>query len=288
MLELEVISVSGEERFITPVDHTGLPYCFAPNTSLPPAGSSPAEVDGSHNYGREADFNHQFPKYEVALSPSPALDDIGRAALVGARVQWVDYYQHHEVYNPKFVGPEHPPARPELFQALAMATSGYVPEFAIDLSDDPKIVGLTTKQRKWLWTSGQVRVYCQSDVSKFLLGYIAGADIDHVDQLAVEEFIYTCDYDKKLELGRILTDQVIERVTEPLEPIYREARKKNLLTFVRVGNIKRAPPESAKELVRQKLTVGHKQGIVHHLFHRRFAARRPRRSRSEFEKAVAA
>ncbi|HSH56307.1 MAG TPA: hypothetical protein VK983_05820 [Candidatus Limnocylindrales bacterium] len=281
MPELETIYIGNEERYITPVDESGLPYCFAP-AKLPPVRSvPPLGPDGFHD--RQADLNHMFPKYEVATSQSSALETpLARAALTGARVQWVDFEQHHEVYNYQFVGPEHPQNDAELFQTLTMATAGYVPEYALDLSgDEPEIIGLTNKQRKWLWTSGQVEVMCQSDVSKYLLDYVLQVDADHIKQRDVEEFLYTPDPDRRLELGHALCEQIIERAVEPVEEPYQEARKQDVLTFVRVGSAKKQAPETSRDLVKAKLRVGNRFEPVVNALQQRLA-REPRRPFAEY------
>ncbi len=275
-MELESIRINGQERYITPIDETGLPFCFAP-TKLPPVRSAlPITADGFQD--RQADLNHMFPKYEVAISQSPALkDDVARAALTGARVQWVDFGQHHDAYNPQFIGPDHPQTDADLFRTLAMATAGYIPEHALDLSgDEPKIVGLTNYERKEFWRSGQVDVMCQADVSRYMFRYFMQTDADHIEQTEVEEFLYTLDADRRLQLGHQLAAKIVERAVEPIEEPYQAARKQKVLTFVRIGNKKSQAPNNSRDLVKAKLRVGSRfEPIVNALQYR--LAREPHR-----------
>jgi hypothetical protein len=288
MNELQTVVNEGKERYITPIDHTGLPYCFAPSVRLP-APMTPQAENAKGEENRQADLNHMYPIYEVATCESPALaSDIAKAALIGARVQWVDFGQHHYVYNQLFVGPELPQTDAGLFTALAMATAGYIPENALDLSGaEPKIIGLTTKQRKWLWTEGHVTVRCQSDVSRYLLDYVMASEIDHIPQIEVEEFLYTFDYDRRLQLGRKVVGQIIERAAEPLEVPYLQARAQDVLTFVRIGHEKKQAPNNPQDLVRAKLRAGKGFGYVQNALMMRLAGA-PRRPHHEYLAGLAA
>lgn len=279
--EFETVRIDGETRLVTPTDHTGLPYCFAPTAQLPEVRAKAIRDKNLPFEGRLADLNHQFPKYEVATSTDPVLTELGKRALTGCRVQWVDYWQHHGPYNNLFVGPDLPTTKEHLFRTIVMASAGYIPGHAIDLSGyEPKITRLTNKERKWLWTSGQVDVMCQTDISQFLLNYVLDSDLSHVDQVMLEEFIYSHDYDRRLKLGHALAAQAVETLIEPVEGMYRSAKKNNLLTFVRVGARKESTPDSARELVKKKLAAGANFNRVYNaLIHR--LAQEPRRSYRE-------
>lgn len=76
----------------TPHDElTGLPLCYVPKRDLPPPSTKPIRNN------RIADWEHLVPRAEVALAvDNPVLEsDLGKAALVNARIQWVDFYDHH-------------------------------------------------------------------------------------------------------------------------------------------------------------------------------------------------
>ena len=80
----------------TPHDElTGLPLCYVPRRDLPLPSAKPIHND------RLADWEHLVPRAEVALAvDNPVLQsDLGKAALVNARIQWVDFYDHHYIKN---------------------------------------------------------------------------------------------------------------------------------------------------------------------------------------------
>lgn len=210
----------------TPIDYTGLPFCFAPYENL-----APVVPQGEINRDRLADWNHMFPKYEIHTSNSPVLqEDLGRLALQNARVQWVDYSQHHDKYNHWFKGPKQPQTSEDLFKTLVMATAGYIPAKAIDLSgDDPKIVELTNSQRKFLWMSGQVRQYDESSVRSYLFDYALSQDVDHIHERSLDEFLHTFNLEKKIHLGHCIAAKIVERAVEPIEYIYSTAQRSELL-----------------------------------------------------------
>src|SRR5690606_9694183 len=105
------------------------------------------------------DLEHRFPKHFVWTAESPFMTDNDRKALINCRGQIVDYGQHHDKHNEWFDGPRLPRTPAALATTLVLATAGYVPELAVDYSKvEPGFTRLTRKQRKWLWTSGQIRV----------------------------------------------------------------------------------------------------------------------------------
>jgi hypothetical protein len=276
--EFQTRVVDGRERLVTPTDETGLPFCFAPTVSLPRPHVPPA--DPTHP---TADLNHQFPKFEVHTSTHPILTDgLARTALAQSRVQWVDYDQHHGTYNHNFIGPDYPDTHVGLFRVLTMADVGYIPRQALDLSGpDPKIVNLTKKQRRWLWTSGQVRTSCRSPLLSYLRRYVLEQDMDHIPGIEIEEFVYTDDRDKRVKLARTLADRVSERAAEPLEPTYQDARTTGVLTYVHVAGRKTAAPNNSRDLLRDKLWAGDAFGRMQAALHARLA-QEPRRPFGEY------
>jgi hypothetical protein len=244
----------GGERLITPHDEaTGLPYCFAPNPDLPAV-----QVSGVPNIERLADWNHMMPKYEVRTFGNEALGDIGKMALEGARVQWVDYNDHHYKYNFWFDGPEQPQDKEQLFQYLVMAEAGYVPAGAIDMSgNEPEVVELSVEERRALWESGQVRVYDKSIVRKFLFDYVFEQDLEHFsnkDLRKLREFLRTFDYERRIYLGCSLAARMIERAIDPVGGVYSTARaEESLPSYL---------PNNPRDLVKQSLLAPNKVGTV--------------------------
>jgi hypothetical protein len=278
----EIIDSDGYQRLVTPSDATGLPSCFAPTCKLPKPIQK-LQPDAK----RIADLNHMFPKYEVHTSASPALQTAeAKAALIGARGQWVPFEQHHGPYNTLFAGPRQPQTTAELLKTLTFAAAGFVPEQAIDLSgDEPKLVGLTKKQRKWLWTSGEVKVINPADVSRFLLRTVLATEADHIPQIEVEEFLYTFDYERKLSLATSIAAKIVARAAEPIEQAYKNVQRQNVLTFIRVGNQKFPVPDNPRDLLQVKLVAGRRRGIVRNALAMKLA-HEPRRSIREYQETA--
>jgi hypothetical protein len=249
---------------VTPTDiETGLPYCFLPPPDLPPAPSA-----GFRNIERHADWNHQFPKSDIRHSDIPVITDVGGLALQNLRVQWVDYDQHHKIYNFQFAGPVQPRSNSELFKTLVMGLAGSIPEMALDLSgDEPREVGLTPSQRHELWLSGQVRPCDARSVYTYLFNHVFEQDVDHIRFLELEEFLQTCNHQRKLYLGHCLAAKLVERAVEPIESVYRSAALNPLV------------PVHPRDFVKRHLTPSRFGPVINEL-HRVLGSER-RRVRSE-------
>lgn len=239
-------------RLITPTDElTGLPYCFAPNSNLPPV--PPA---GYANIDRPADWNHMMPKHEVRTMSDPRLGDLGKRALEGARVQWVDFDDHHYKYNFWFDGPNQPTTKEQLFKYLVMAEAGYIPEGSVDMSgESPMIKYLSTQERKDIWLSGQVRVYDSSVVRSYLYDYVLDHGINTFgkrDFDKLHKLLNTFDYDKRLFLGYSLAARMIEEAIEPICNTYSEARKEHALPEYL--------PNNPRDFIKNKLVSQRKIG----------------------------
>ena len=172
-----------------------------------------------------------FPKYEVQNSTSPALqDEISRMALQGCRVQWTAFDEHHDQYNPWFLGPPQPQDEAHLFQTIIMATAGYIPEGAIDFTGkEPRITTLSPQERAYLWHSRQVRVYDPTMVRKFMFRYVLSEDVDHIHERALDEFLHTLDQEKRIHLAHCIAAKIVERAVEPIEQVYANAHQRELL-----------------------------------------------------------
>lgn len=249
------------ELLQTPVDEfSGVPYCFAAPESLAPVAAKGANLD------RRGDWNHMFPKYEVKTSDSPVLqDDLAKLALISARVQWVDYDQHHYVYNPQFVGPPHPQDEEALATTLVMTEAGFVPEMAIDLSgSEPRVVGQTLAQRHEFWLSGQVRAWDVVAVRKWLFGYVFRQEVDHIRESELDEFLHTFNLERRIHLGHCLAAKMVERAVEPIDAVYSTARKQGLLPVAATANI--------RDFVKPRLTPGKGFGPVFSALHQKLGS----------------
>lgn len=171
---------SRDGKLLEPMPHdpmTGIPLSYIPRRELPPPSSKQS------NSGRIADWEHLVPRAEVALAQNnPVLDsDLGRAALVSARIQWVSYDDHHNKKNYHYRGPVHPQNADSMTLFLLMTEAGYVPPEAIDFSDDsPKKVTLNKVDRDFLRDSGQIRMACSGIVRAWLRRQIIEQNTDNI------------------------------------------------------------------------------------------------------------
>lgn len=81
-------------ELLAPYPHdelSGLPLCYTPHFDLPAPSTKP--ISGN----RIADWEHLVPRAEVVRSvDNPMLaTEMGKAALVNARIQWVSFDEHH-------------------------------------------------------------------------------------------------------------------------------------------------------------------------------------------------
>lgn len=241
---------------LTPIDEsTGLPYCFFPNPDF--ATTSRA------TYGI-ADWNHQFPRVEVLHSGNPVLQGLAKLALMNLRVQLVNFDEHHDKYNPCFIGPLQPGTDEQLAITIAMGLAEYVPSVGIDLSGaKPVERHMDRNTRDRLWNSGQLRVACESSPRMYLFDYIFRHDVDHIRESELDEFLHTFDRERKLYLGHTLVAKIIERAAEPIDGVYATARKN--------GEIPQTLPKHSRDFLKAKITApkgayGRASNALHHRF----------------------
>ncbi|MEO7364166.1 MAG: hypothetical protein ABIV43_01510 [Candidatus Saccharimonadales bacterium] len=220
--------------FVTPVDEfSGLPWVI-----LPPDYALPAHRSDL------ADDNHAFHP-----SRSPLLNTPAGIALRNARVQRVNWYDHHMVYHKYFSGPEIPSDPADIFRRVVFAVARYIPDMAIDCDGyEPEAVPITDQQKDRLWRSGELRVARPGVVRGFLGNYVAGQDLSHVSESKIDEFLHTSDNRQSLFLGQWLLAQATEVATEPISGQYQLAHK--------AGNI--APNLTGKTPNLVKNTLGNK------------------------------
>ena len=242
----------------TPVDAmSGLPLCFAPNHNLPPIPFA-----GQRNWNRQGEWNHQYPRVEVLHGANPALKGLGRMALLNLRWQWVTYNDHHEGYNPNFIGPKQPATPEQLASTIVMGMAGYIPEESLDFSGtEPKIRNLTAEERRLLWESGQVRVGSETEVRQYLFQYVFSQGVDHIRERELDEFLHTYNLERRIHLGHCLSAKIIERAVEPLEPMYSQARKDGLLATYAATN--------PRDFVKPMLTSGRRFKRVFDALHKK-------------------
>lgn len=207
--------------YITPTDEvTGLPACFAPMETLPPVMRP-----GERNVERFADLNHMFPKAEVRAGLGSEFDEVAVLALINLRGQWVEWGQHHDVYNHVYIGPRLPTTDAQLASTLLYGLAGDIPEIAIDLTGySPKEVGLTMQERKMLWESGQVRTISEGEVRRYLFRYVMEQSVDHIRVKDLADFLREPDRERRIYRAHCLAAKIVERAVEPFEEGYQYVR----------------------------------------------------------------
>lgn len=239
------------ERLDTPVDiYTGLPAVFLPPDNLPPPPRP-----GQQNLDRRADWNHHFPKFEVRSNSNLVISGLGELALLNSRKQWVDFIQHHEIYNYEYNGPRQPETEDELFRTSVFALAGYIPEEAIDLSkpESMRSAKVDEQTRRKLWETGQVRVVDQHSVRNYLFWHVLQQDANHLQLEKVQELLSgNTSYETKIYLAHAIAAKVVERAVEPIAPIYEDLRRRHLLHP--------GAEKKARDFVKPRLIVGHRSG----------------------------
>jgi hypothetical protein len=248
----------------TPHDElTGLPLCYVPRRDLPLPSAKPIHND------RLADWEHLVPRAEVALAvDNPVLQsDLGKAALVNARIQWVDFYDHHYIKNNYYRGPVHPQTEDAMTLYLLMIEAGYIPPEAIGFaSETPKVTSLSQQDRQFLRESGQVRIACEGIVRKWLRQRVIEQNADAIIQDKWIEFLKTYDTDKKINLAHLLAAKLIEQVVEPFSEPYEVAKKDGL--------IPEHLPSKPRDFLKKKLFQVATHGVLINEMNSRFGRER--------------
>lgn len=225
---------------ITPVDEIGMPLPLA----LP-------ERRGLCLDHLKTDEHHPFhPKKSPVLTRS-----LGGRAVRASRLQTTEWHQHHSDYHGHYCGPPLPDTRRQQFAIVVLATAGYVPNRAIAFDGgEPEIVPLTKKQRQLMWDRGDFKVASPDTVHNFLIDYTVHQDLVEVDERLIDEFLNTPNKHKRHSLGGTLLNLAIEQATEPIDPLYRQAWKKN--------QIHRNSSSSIRRLIKCRLQSRHKRSVL--------------------------
>lgn len=197
---------------VTPVDEfSGLPWVMIPPDYPLPTGRPEL-----------ADDNHAFHP-----SKSPLLSTPAGNALRNARVQRVDWYDHHIVYHGYFAGPEIPTDEADIFRRVVFAVARYIPDMALDCHGyKPQEIRITAAQKERLWRTQELRVARPGLVRGFIGNYVTRQDISHVNVSMIDEFLHSTDEFRLRFLGQWLLAQATEVATEPLDLSYRFAAKR--------------------------------------------------------------
>ena len=237
------------EYAVTPTDQlTGVPSVLIPTLDLPPVPLNQKNVE------RVADWHHPFHPRSLLVNQTQGL-----AALRMVRKQWALYERHHdelpEGYHSIFGGPPLPSTEKEQFRTVIFAAAGYIPEMAIDFTADSKhrLKPLTDEQRLHLWQSGQIRIDHEVTVRDFIIDYILKTDFVDDGSVIVDEFLHTPNLERRIQIGNMLLRAASHESTTWLSPIYRKAKKEELI-----------PPPRAHTVAQFVLTTtGLAQGRKH-------------------------
>jgi hypothetical protein len=208
---------------VTPTDElTGLPLPLVPLNEL----------------GEDADWHHhQHPRRSPLLKK-----DLGGSAVRQSRLQFYDYELHHSGYHHTYLGPPLPETEEDQLATTIMSVAGYMPDFALDFqSSEPRIVKLKPEQRQRLQTSGEIRIGSEDVVKNFIKSYVLSQPIEsvNINELTIEEFITTKDHERRRALGHNLLGLIIYKATEPINEVYCQAQKREMLLPGLPGNVRR-------------------------------------------------
>lgn len=198
-------------ELVTPTDElTGLPLPIAPV-------NNPVSPDWHH---------HWHPRDSAVLKSG------GGLALRQSRLQRMDYRTHHLGYHRTYEGPPLPLTPQEQFGAVIMSVAGYMPPEAIDFSaKEPRIVTLSEDQRRHLQESSQLRFTGHWVIKHFIKDYILSQPIDslNINNVTLDEFLHTNNPERRRELGHNLLSLFTDKATEPIDDLYYQARKRDML-----------------------------------------------------------
>jgi len=148
-------------------------------------------------------------------------------------------YDLHPRYHYFFKGPELPKTEKEQFEYAVWATSGYIPEQAIDLSGrKPRVVVPTLEQTAQI--RSDIRNVSYGLLHQFLKNYVFKQDLGHVDERFIDEFVSTRNWARKRFLGRWLLAQASQVASEDMSEAYRIAHKRGQIMPVvsaKVSNV---------------------------------------------------
>lgn len=198
---------------LAPVDEvTGIPYVLIP-----------------HIRGR-TDVNHAFfPAADVRIR------GLAGQALRNCRSQIVDYDVHHDGFHGEFWGTPLPDTPEKEVTTVTLAAAGVIPEFALDYANLPRsnksrIVRLDERMRWRMWQTKNVRVQSHELVKRYLLDVVVHQDnFTDVKDTVIDEFLFTEDRARKLELAKSLLGSAISTVASGIEPVYRQAWQSRLM-----------------------------------------------------------
>lgn len=215
-----------KSKLTTPTDElTGMPLPV-----LPPKGIPKPQDTNKYNW-----HHHYHPSTDSYLSSAAGL------AVRHARLQLLPIKSHHNTYHAIFEGPPLPTTGEGRFGQVILASAGYIPPMAIDVTkDDPsEPVTLSKFMRHRLQHSGEIEVRGKCNISNFIKDYLVAQDFTNVKDEIIEEFLETKSFNRKRFLGHWLLAIASEVAIEPIMPVYHHALSEGLLvdSQVKLPNI---------------------------------------------------
>jgi hypothetical protein len=148
-------------------------------------------------------------------------------ALRGSRVQTVPM-KLHLAFNERYDNTLIPSRQIGRFGMLLMMVAGYQSGVAIDVSAEEHIrVPISRDQRDRIWRQGLIRPH-NSGLKEYIERYVMDADISHVDEDKIQEFILA-ENDRKWRLGQELFRLAADVAVEPVSMEYLRAWRRGRL-----------------------------------------------------------
>lgn len=156
---------------------------------------------------------------------------LGGEALRASRIQTIKYDMHHYDYHHNFYGPELPTNNAARFKLIVLTAAGYIPENALsfDRRSTPSTKVINSEDRIKLWKGNRIRVDKPGIIRDFLKEYSLNQDLSNIRESTIDEFLFTKDPFKRLELGNALLAESVLKATEPIKQLYKNAYESELL-----------------------------------------------------------
>ncbi|CAN5617650.1 hypothetical protein BH23PAT1_BH23PAT1_0290 [soil metagenome] len=205
---------------LIPADCIGMPLPILPR------GESPRK-----NW---EDVDHAFYTEE-----RPELQNESGKALIYSRVQVMPRFLHERKHRLWPLGSLVPASETNRFVLVNMTEAGYVPEYALDLSEEGSYVEryISPEERRQYFHSGVIRPdrapigrdgqhYKQRAIGMFIAKYVSQQQLEDVPRYKIDDFIdETTPPHVKISIGIRLIREAIRVAVEPVVPVHREALK---------------------------------------------------------------
>lgn len=208
----------------TPIDEeTGLPLMMIP--VKPPNGRANSTF---------VDYHHPFHARALFVGDKDlrAL----RMSYGEDKPRWL-----HEHYHAFFAGPKLPSTRQGIFKASVLACANVVPRQGIDFSgyDGPSLRDATNEEYKGMVKAAHREAlrrrdggrYQRNTIGRFFADYAVDQAVDAVvSDKVIDEFLFTTDKLKRVQLGNFILDQAVDISVDPVRPLFTSLRRQKIVT----------------------------------------------------------